>query len=140
MVAPYLSATRSDCDTASLLEIELAKRDISSSRDIEFLHPGQDWEAALRQEAMGCDCFVVLVSPNSGESEWVKNEIRWALAEYDAHGLVKAIVPVVLPSGGWEKFPELHRFQHWQYPHPDVSKESFDRLANGIVSVSGKSK
>jgi hypothetical protein len=136
----FISYTRSDSGVASEIEAELGMRDISSSRDIAFLQPGQDWAEALRQEAMVCDCFVVLVSPKSSQSRWVKNEVRWALAEYEAHGLVKAIVPVVLPSGGWEKFPELHRFERWQYPPSDVKKESFDKLAKGIVSVSKKPK
>jgi len=138
--AVFISYTRSDSKFASVLEDQLSARDISSSRDVGFLHPGQDWKEALQQEAMGCDCFVVLVSQKSAESKWVKNEVRWALAEYEAHGLVKAIVPVVLPSGGWEKFPELQRFERWQYPPDEARKESFDKLANGIVSLSASLK
>ena len=134
--AVFISYSRSDLDAASTLEFQLGARDISSSRDIAFLQPGQDWEAALRQEAMGCDCFVVLVSQNSSEFKWVRREVKWALGEYEARGLVKAIVPIVLPSGGWENFPELHRFERWQYPPTNESKENFDKLANGIVSVS----
>lgn len=136
--AVFISYSRSDSAAASTLEFELSTRDISTSRDVAFLQPGQEWEAALRQEVMGSDCFVVLVSSAAAESRWVKREVQWALAEYEAHGLVKAILPVVLQSGGWEKFPELHRFQHWQYLPSEAKKEDFDKLANGIVSARGR--
>lgn len=133
--AVFISYAHSDSAFASALELELSARDISASRDVAFLQPSQEWEAALRQEVTGTDCFLVLISPASGASKWVKKEVQWALREYDAHDLVKAITPVVLPSGGWEKFPELHRFQHWQYPLSEAKKEDFDTLANGIVSA-----
>jgi hypothetical protein len=131
--AVFISYCRSDSAAASTLEVELSTRDISTSRDVAFLQPGQEWEPALRQEVMGTDCFVVLISSAAAESVWVKREVQWALAEYKAHGLVKAILPVVLQSGGWEKFPELHPFERWEYPASDPRKEDFDKLANGIV-------
>ena len=136
--AVFISYSRPDSAAASALEVELGVRDISSSRDVAFLQPGVEWAAALRQEAMGCECFIVLISSNSSKSEWVRREVGWALAEYEANGLVKSILPIVLPSGGWKNFPELHRFERWQYPDTKGSKEGFAKLANGIVSVSRK--
>lgn len=136
--AVFISYSRSDSTFASRLESELSMRDISTSRDVAFLQPGQELAAALRQEVMGTDCFLVLISPEAAESEWVGKEVQWALAEYHADGLVKAILPVVLPSGGWDKFPELHRFTYWQYPPPGAKKEDFDKLANGIISARGR--
>jgi hypothetical protein len=133
--AVFISYSRADSAAASTLESELGERDISTSRDVAFLQPGQEWQAALRREVTGTDCFVVLISPKAAESEWVRKEVRWALSEYDAHGLVKTILPVVLPSGGWEQFPELHRFEHWRYPTAEARKEEFDKLANGIASA-----
>jgi hypothetical protein len=136
--AVFLSYSHSDSTLASTLEFELSRRDIGVSRDVAFLLPGQEWEAALRQEVTGTDCFLVLISPDAASKAWVKQEVQWALREYDEQGLVKAIIPVVLPSGGWEKFPELHRFQYWQYPPSEAKKEDFDKLANGIVSARGR--
>jgi len=131
----FISYSHQDSTFASTLEAELGQRDVSASRDVAFLQPGQEWAAALEREVLGTDCFLVLISPQSAESPWVHREVQWALNEYDAHGLVKAILPVLLPSGGWEKFPELHRFERWQYPPSKARAAGFDRLASGIVAA-----
>ena len=136
--AVFISYSRSDSTVASDVEARLSNRNISSSRDIAFLQPGQDWKVTLEKEAMGCDCFVALVSHNSGKYEWVSREISWAISEYNSRGLVEAIVPVVFNADVWEEFPELHRFERWLYPRTDERKKSFDKLADGIAAVSGR--
>jgi len=134
--AVFISYSHQDSTFTSELEFELSTRDISTSRDVTFLKAGQEWEEAIRREVMGTDCFIVIVSPESAKSNEVKKEVQWAIQEYDAHGLIKAIIPVVLSAGGWNMFPELHRFHYWQYPHSDINKEDFDKLTNAIVSGS----
>jgi len=63
--------------------------------------------------------------------------IRWATTELAQHGLVKRIIPVMLPSGGWDDMPKLHGFQRLDYPRrPDAA--FFDRLAADITSVPRK--
>lgn len=129
----FISYSHDDKTFAEKIEYELRKRDISVSRDKAFLLPGQDWKEALRKEAMGTDSFVVLISPNAAKSGWVRKEVDWAVEEFDAHGLVKSIIPVVLPQGGWNQFRQLHRFQRWDYPESKRQLEEFDNLAKGIV-------
>ncbi len=131
--AVFISYSRADDTFASELESELATRDISTSRDVVFLKPSQEWAEALEQEVKCTDRFLVLISPEAAEFEWVRKEVRWAIDEYDNKGLVRGILPIVLPSGGWDKFPELHRFNRWLYPVSDAKKEHFDKLADGIV-------
>lgn len=131
--AVFISYSHADATLAANIEYELGKRDVSVSRDKAFLLPGQDYEEALRQEVMGTDSFVVLISPSAAKSRWVRKEVNWAIKEFDAHGLVKSIIPVVLPQGGWDQFPELHHFQRWDYPEPTRQLEEFDNLAKGIV-------
>lgn len=133
--AVFVSYSREDSAAAATLEHELGNRDVSTSRDVAFLDPGQEWADALRREVTGTDCFLVLISPASAKSAWVRREVAWALQEYEAHGLVKYIVPVVLPSGGWEEFPSLHRFEKWEYPRPDAKEQSFDKLAKAIAGA-----
>jgi hypothetical protein len=137
----FMSYAHKDARIASLIERELANRDVSVSRDISILQPGQRWEDALRKEVAGTDCFVVLVSPNSAAAtSWVRREVAWALAEYTAGGLVTTIVPVVLAGGGWQDFPELHGFQAWNYPDRTTHTGAFDRLAEGIAVTTQRSK
>lgn len=129
----FISYSRSDAARAAKIESELGERDVSVSRDVAFLHPGQEWAEALRQEVTGTDCFLVLVSPSAAESTWVRREVEWAVSEYDERGLVKSIIPIVHPQGGWAQFPELHRFERWEYPAAEGQEKAFNRLANGIV-------
>lgn len=133
----FISYAHLDSAIASSIEVELGKREIGTRRDVAFLLPGQEWEEALRQEVMATDCFLALLSRSAADSKWVKREIAWAIREFDAKGLVKAIVPVVLSESAWEAFPELHRFQHWKVPVAARRSEAFDKLATGIVSARG---
>jgi len=129
----FVSYSHEDASWVENIEYELSKRDVSVSRDVAFLVPGQEFEEAIQQEVTGTDSFIVLISPRAAESSWVRREISWAVKEYRAHGLVNWIIPIVLPSGGWDHFPELHSFQRWDYPAPGRQQEGFDLLANGIV-------
>jgi hypothetical protein len=133
--AAFVSYAHADAALAATIEAELERRDVSVSRDVALLRPGEEWAAALEREVTGTDAFVVLVSPAAAASEWVRREVAWALAEHDRGGLVRAIVPVVLPGGGWEEFPELHRFQRWDHPTSAPRDVAFDALAAGIVAT-----
>ena len=67
-------------------------------------------------------------------SDAVRQEVNWALGELEPGGLVERIVPLMLPGGGWEDFPELHPFQRLDYPRrPDAT--FFDRLAADLASI-----
>ncbi len=137
----FISYSHRDASIASVIEAELGARDVSVSRDVTMLAPGQRWEDALREEVAGTDCFVVLVSPHSADpASYVRREVNWALAEYASGGLVTTILPILLPGGGWERFPELHRFQRWDYPARTMRPEAFDRLAAGIAATSRHKK
>jgi len=132
----FLSYSHQDAAIASTIETELGNRDVSVSRDVSMLLPGQRWEEALRKEVAGTDCFVVLVSPNSAaDSSYVRREVEWALAEHESGGLVTTILPIVLPGGGWEALHELHSFQHWDYPARASRPKAFDLLAEGITAT-----
>ena len=104
----FLSYSHRDAAVASTIETELGARDVSVSRDVAFLQPGQRWEEALHKEVAGTDCFVVLVSPNSAAPGlYVRREVAWAHAEQASAGLVTTILPIKLPGGGWHAFPDL---------------------------------
>jgi len=76
----------------------------------------------------------VLVSPAAAASDPVRQEVNWSLGELGPGRLVERIVPLMLPSGGWKDFPELHRFQREDYPRrPDAA--FFDHLATELASI-----
>lgn len=130
----FLSYSHRNRRVATRLEDELEARNVHVRRDATLLRPGDDWQEALKREARSADCVMVLVSPAAAASDWVRREVNWATAELAAGGLVERIVPLVLPSGGWDDFPELHPFQRVDYPRrPEAA--FFDRLAAEMASI-----
>ncbi len=129
----FISYAHKNRRIATRLEHELEARNVHVWRDETALRAGDAWEAALARAAGSADAVMVLVSPQSAQSFWVKREVSWAINEWNAEGgLVKRIIPVVLPTGGWDDFTEVHPFQWMQYPRrPDGA--FFDSLAAEIV-------
>ncbi len=130
----FLSYARRNRRVAARLEGELEARNVHVFRDATSLRAGEDWRAALKRAVRGADYFMVLVSPAAADSEWVGREVDWAVTELEAGGLVERIIPVVLPSGGWDDFPKLFRFQRVDYPRrPEAT--FFDDLAREISDL-----
>ncbi|MBL7183548.1 MAG: toll/interleukin-1 receptor domain-containing protein [Anaerolineae bacterium] len=130
----FLSYSHRNRRVATRLEAELEARNVHVYRDVTSLQPGEHWQASLERAVRSADCVVVLVSPAAAASDWVRREVNWATAELEAGGLVGRIVPLLLPSGGWDDFPELHPFHQVDYPRrPDAA--FFDRLAAELVSI-----
>jgi hypothetical protein len=130
----FLSYSRQDAAVAARLETELAGRNVHVYRDVQSLYPGEPWQPALERAVRAADSFVVLISPASGGSAWVKQEVAWVLNEQRSGGLVAHIVPLLLPTGGWEAFPELHHLHRVDYPvQPDAA--FFDRLTEKLEEL-----
>jgi len=79
-------------------------RILSQRRDLrvfttEMLSAGEDWESKLKEEISQCDIFMMLLSSNSVDSNWVLHELGAAWA------LNKSIIPVVIHPGILPKIP-----------------------------------
>jgi len=61
----------------------------------------QQWHDEIADALERCDWFVILLSPDSIRSKWVRRELHFALREdqYD-----NSIVPVVVRTGNYRKF------------------------------------
>ena len=129
----FLSYAREDEAIAAHLEAELEARNVHVYRDVRSLYPGEPWQPALERAVRAADGFVVLVSPAAVVSGWVRQEVDWALNEQGSGGLIAHIVPILLPAGGWEAYPELHHLHRVDHPaQPDPA--FFDRLAEQLQS------
>lgn len=69
----------------------------------QTLSAGENWMPKLQQALSECDLFVVLLSPNSLDSNWVLSEIG------AAWGLNKPIIPVVTQPELQDKLPLVLR-------------------------------
>jgi len=65
----------------------------------EGLSAAEDWKSKLKSELAQCDIFVVLLSPNSVESDWVLQELGGAWMGD------KPILPIVTHSHVLAKIP-----------------------------------
>lgn len=80
-----------------------------------------EWERTLRDGLANSHWFLVVVSPNAIASEWVKDEIHWAIDERP-----NRIVPVIIePCDPRELHIRLARIQHVDMTQPTQgSRES----------------
>lgn len=61
----------------------------------------QQWHDEIGDALERCDWFVILLSPNSIKSKWVKRELVFAL---DEDRYERSIIPVVIRAGNYRKF------------------------------------
>jgi formylglycine-generating enzyme required for sulfatase activity len=72
-----------------------------------------EWERTILQGLRSCDYFLVVMSPQSARSRWVKREVDWAF-----HKGEKPVVPVLLADCDSDDFHiGLAGIQHVDYRH-----------------------
>jgi len=74
----YASADR-DKVVARIQGIQLARPDMELFFDVNSLRRGENWEQRLYREIASRDLFYLFWSRNAANSEWVQNELRYAL-------------------------------------------------------------
>src|SRR5689334_5646430 len=88
--AVFLSYSRKDSETMSRVRDDLRAVGLRVWTD-ESLEPGTEvWELEIEKAIRGAHSLVVLLSPDSHDSEWVRNEITLADA------LNRRIFPMLL--------------------------------------------
>ena len=71
-------SVRQSSSVAMLVWSELHRRGYSPFLDIRNLSGGDEWHGVLEQKVKGSDVFIALLGPATLESEYVRDEIRWA--------------------------------------------------------------
>lgn len=78
---PYFFVSYSRADSALLRKIvtELRKRGVNAWVDTENLVPGSPaWEREIERSIRGASGVIVLLSPDSSDSQWVRRELSFA--------------------------------------------------------------
>lgn len=88
----FISYSRKDIDFAKKLAGDLEKADYDVWWDITDLRGGDDWVRTLPAAIQASQSFIIVLTPNSVESEWVQKEYTQAL------NLHKKIVPIMLET------------------------------------------
>ncbi len=88
----FISHSSEDQRIAYDLADNLRASGIDVWRDDEIF-PGSNWAMEVGKRLEDSDLMVVLVTPNSSNSEWVNREVQYAMTSGDYKGRV---VPVVI--------------------------------------------
>jgi hypothetical protein len=86
----FLSYSRKDISFVRKLAEDLEKAGYDVWRDVSDLRSGNDWVRVIPKAIESAPYFLVVLSPNSIESEWVEKEYTQALS------LRKKIIPILL--------------------------------------------
>ena len=88
---PFIFVSYSHADTGAVEKIIAGlKRKMCRVWYDEGLTPGESWNDDIAQHIKDCDCFIVVLSPFSVESKYVKAEINYAISKD------KKVIPVLL--------------------------------------------
>lgn len=101
----FISYARSDGRIADMLQEKLRQRGVEVWVDRTRLVPGAAWPLNLRQAIDTCDTMLVLLSPRSVASEFVRREYTHALEAG------KIVIPVLIAPV--KAFPEALRAVQW---------------------------
>ncbi|MBI4616537.1 MAG: TIR domain-containing protein [Planctomycetes bacterium] len=79
------------------------------------IRTADDWEKSIREGLKSCDWFLLVMTPRSQASEWVKSELHWALDRRPGR-----VLPVLLEDVDPTEFDlRLGRIQHVDFRDRD---------------------
>lgn len=85
------------------------------------------WEKDIRKGLDSCDWFLIVLSPRSAVSEWVKAELHWAMENRSNH-----IVPILMEHCNPTDFHlMMGRIQHIDF------QEDIEQARQGLLKVWG---
>src|SRR5215212_5748393 len=134
--APYffMSYSREDVNLQKRIVAELRGRGIGIWVDIENLIPGSPaWEREIERSIRGAEGMIVLLSPDSNNSEWVRREISFAEQNE------KRIFPVLIAGEEDESIP-LRLSDHQRVDLRRHFHNALDELANALTDHLGVTK
>lgn len=85
----FISYSRRDISFVDRLQMDLSSRGYEVWVDRRMLKGGRSWEQQLRDAILRAEIFLIIVSPDSMNSEFVLDEFNFAM------GLSKRIFPVI---------------------------------------------
>ena len=88
----FLSYSDADRDFARELASQLSKRGCEVWDPSDQLFPGDNWPLKTGEALKESKAMVVLLSPDSMKSEWVRGEIQYALGNRNYEGRVFSVL------------------------------------------------
>jgi hypothetical protein len=127
----FLSYGREDTVKQRRIVKELRQRDLNIWVDVEHLTPGTPtWEREIEKAIRGSMGIIVLLSPESNNSEWVRRELSFG----EQHR--KRIFPALIEGDDFASTP-LRLANHQRADLRTHFKSGLDELANAIKDYIG---
>ncbi len=109
--------------------------DLLNALDIKYWYSKDDiitsalWERSIKKALESCDGFLLIMSPNSAVSEWVKDELNWAIENKPGR-----VIPILYKKSRLEDFHiRLPRIQYADFSENSNSgPNKLIRLLNNI--------
>ena len=89
----FLSHASADKEAARELADGLRRESIDVWLDEQALVPGQDWRSQIAEALQRSGAMVVLLTPRSVESDWVRGDVEYALT---SKRFEHRLIPVVI--------------------------------------------
>src|SRR5690349_20855299 len=122
----FVSYSREDVNLQQRIVAELRGCGINIWVDIENLIPGSPaWEREIERSIRGAEGIIVLLSPDSNNSEWVRREISFAEQNE------KRIFPVLIRGDEDDSIP-LRLSDHQRVDVRSNFQDGLDALANAL--------
>lgn len=75
----FISYKRSESSAFALLLEARIKYETNATPFLDkSIEPGDDWHPKLEEKVKSCEAFVCVIGPKTLDSQYVRNEIRWA--------------------------------------------------------------
>ena len=119
----FISYSEADKKWAHLLRSRLSQEGFETGNSTNDIAPGDNWLLKSGKALQTADAMIVLLSPDSAKSDWVRSEIEYALSSPQFRGRV--IPLLVKPT---EDIPWILKSLHFIRASKDVD-ETIDRVA-----------
>jgi len=112
----FLSHERSDRSTATHIANTLRRHGVPVWYSVTHIRGAQQWHDEIGLALRRCDWFLLLLSPRSVDSMWVKRELLFALQQ---NHFENRIIPALLAPCDYEKLSwTLSIFQMVDFTRP----------------------
>jgi hypothetical protein len=126
----FISYSRRDQEFVTRLASELDAQIAGVWFDQSTIQLGQEWQTEILEGIRDCKAFILVLSPDSMESRYVREEVNKALE------LGKTIFPVIYRAADWTgEFASLVRDIQTLDLRSGSYTDNFQRLVDGLIEA-----
>ncbi len=129
----FISYSKKDIAFARHLRDLLQDEGFAVWMDETKLVPSQKWWPTIEQNILTCSAFIVIMSPNSKQSDWVEREILVA----ESLDVQKPIFPVLLAGRSWSRLGNIQHADMQDGENAVLPAALFEGLRSCVAAFTG---